>query len=554
LSVPAGGLDNANGMADVDIASPLRRVLRAFATSHRAVGYCQAMNFIAARFLLLTDSNSHIGAGAGRALGEPIPEHEEEDAYWLLVAVCTKLCPGYYVPSMTGTMADIRVVQDLLHARLPLVASKVRRLGVPLEGVVSNWLLTLFSGGGRNGMSLRVSQRVLDVLMLEGCNVLVAVTFAVFELAQEDLLRCGSISTFIEVLSGTVRGLTDAGPLLRSARNILQSVGPHQLNNARRMVTVEVTAEAEDRMKSKLHRKCNYLDDTAFEEAYAHFQISSQRAAAGGGRHGTVSRNSLLAPDGGSGGGGGGGGGGGSGGGGTSLRDDATGYDYTYIDYRSLDLTSFRELMLELKPQWSRDLSGLDRLFVAFDADHNGAIDVHEFMQGLQALSQVGSRTDKLRMLFLAYDSRGTGRLNKHDVACLLRTTNAMLDRSAAKVLAGGQSSDELVVYTAAADAILQTVCGSAGGGTGDNLSAAFEQFLKVPDLQPDVLRTVVIKLPFGSRKSLLSLKAKRDAAEVVEAEREAKAREEHEKNVALLPRSRKPSQEELQLLRTSPR
>ena len=37
---------------DVDIASPLRRVLRAFATSHRAVGYCQAMNFIAARFLL----------------------------------------------------------------------------------------------------------------------------------------------------------------------------------------------------------------------------------------------------------------------------------------------------------------------------------------------------------------------------------------------------------------------------------------------------------------------------------------------------------------------
>ena len=32
LSVPAGGLDNANGMADVDIASPLRRVLRAFAT------------------------------------------------------------------------------------------------------------------------------------------------------------------------------------------------------------------------------------------------------------------------------------------------------------------------------------------------------------------------------------------------------------------------------------------------------------------------------------------------------------------------------------------
>jgi hypothetical protein len=85
-----------------------------------------------------------------------------------LVAVCTKLCPGYYVPSMTGTLADIRVVQDLLHARMPAVASKVRRLGVPLEGIISNWLLTLYCSGGKNGIPFHVSTRILDVLMLEG--------------------------------------------------------------------------------------------------------------------------------------------------------------------------------------------------------------------------------------------------------------------------------------------------------------------------------------------------------------------------------------------------
>ena len=161
-------------------------------------------------------------------------------------------------------------------------------------------------------------------------------------------------------------------------------------------------------------------------------------------------------------------------------------------------------------------------------------------------------------MLFLAHDSRGVGRLSKLDIACLLRTTNAMLDRSAAKVFAGGESSDEMMVYTAAADAILQTICEvveeNGAGGTAGDLSAAFEQFLKVPDLQPDVLRTVVIKLPFASRKIMLSLRAKREAAEVVEAERAARVREKERRNAAHLPRSRKPSQEELQLLRTSPR
>jgi hypothetical protein len=144
----------------------LRRVLRAFATSHRAVGYCQGMNFIAARFLMINEGNEEQSQRNEETKQMEI--YKEEQAYWLLVAVCTKLCPGYYVPSMTGTLADIRVVQDLLHARMPAVASKVRRLGVPLEGIISNWLLTLYCSGGKNGIPFHVSTRILDVLMLEG--------------------------------------------------------------------------------------------------------------------------------------------------------------------------------------------------------------------------------------------------------------------------------------------------------------------------------------------------------------------------------------------------
>ena len=130
------------------------------------------MNFIAARFLMLNDDHENGGgasaAAAAAATTTASEKFCEEQAYWLLVAVCTRLCPGYYVPSMSGTLADIRVVQDLLRARLPSVASKIRRLGVPLEGIVSNWLLTLFCGGGRNGLPFHISVRVLDVLMLEG--------------------------------------------------------------------------------------------------------------------------------------------------------------------------------------------------------------------------------------------------------------------------------------------------------------------------------------------------------------------------------------------------
>ena len=573
------------------LAPPLRRVLRAFATSHRAVGYCQAMNFIAARFMMLSDvsgigDTTLGGVGGQQAL-------EEEDAYWLLAAVCTRICPGYYVPSMTGTMADIRVVKDLLHARLPAVAVKVRRLGVPLEGIVSNWLLTLFCGGGRNSMSYHVSQRVLDVLMLEGCNALVAVVFAVFDLAAPRLVRCRSVHEFMDIVNKEVRSLTDAGPLLRSAYTILRSVGPDQLNAARLMVTIEVAAEAEGRMKSKLRRKFRYFDDVAFGECYAFFKSASRTSSsssmslpsgeeAGGQEWGLGTEGVVLGGNAsgcsGSGGGEGGAAGGIVGGLGGDLGTGAQDNNavrtlrFSYVDNLSIGLPAFRSLMLELSPQWNRDARGLDRLFVAFDADHNGTIDAHEFMQGIQAMSQVGTREEKLRLLFVAFDARGQGLLGKQELGSLLRTMYAVLGRPAATLHAR--------MHEAAADAILHTLCSSAkygsgtrscadSGGGGQKAAAAadhrlvigFEQFLQLPDYQPDVLKIVSLKLPFESRRSLASLKeqASKDAAASAAgaraaAELVARRKGGNTNSPHASPILRRPSQEELIQLKTSPR
>ena len=70
----------------------LRLVLGAFSCRNRAIGYCQAMNYIVARLLMI---------------GEP------EDAFWVLCAICEDIFPGYWVPSMTGVQADLKVLEDL---------------------------------------------------------------------------------------------------------------------------------------------------------------------------------------------------------------------------------------------------------------------------------------------------------------------------------------------------------------------------------------------------------------------------------------------------------
>ncbi|CAM6034669.1 unnamed protein product [Sphagnum compactum] len=128
---------------DEDGLNMLRRLLTAYARHNPAVGYCQAMNFLAALLLLLMP---------------------EENAFWTLTGIIDNYFGGYYTEKLVEAQVDQLVFEQLVRERFPRLSTHLDSLGVQVAWVSGPWFLSIFV----NVLPWESVLRVWDVLLYEG--------------------------------------------------------------------------------------------------------------------------------------------------------------------------------------------------------------------------------------------------------------------------------------------------------------------------------------------------------------------------------------------------
>uniref|UniRef100_A0A672JNZ4 TBC1 domain family member 8B n=1 Tax=Salarias fasciatus TaxID=181472 RepID=A0A672JNZ4_SALFA len=155
--------------------SALRRVLTAYAYRNPKIGYCQAMNILTSVLLLYA---------------------KEEEAFWLLVAVCERMLPDYFNRRIIGALVDQAVFEDLIRENLPQLVENMTDLSF-FSSVSLSWFLTLFI----SVLPIESAVNVVDCFFYDGIKAILQLGLAVLDYNMEALVCCHDDAEAVTILN-----------------------------------------------------------------------------------------------------------------------------------------------------------------------------------------------------------------------------------------------------------------------------------------------------------------------------------------------------------------
>uniref|UniRef100_A0A8C9U751 TBC1 domain family member 8B n=1 Tax=Scleropages formosus TaxID=113540 RepID=A0A8C9U751_SCLFO len=155
--------------------SALRRVLTAYAYRNPKIGYCQAMNILTSVLLLYA---------------------KEEEAFWLLVAVCERMLPDYFNRRIIGALVDQAVFEELIREQLPQLTEHTTDMTF-FSSVSLSWFLTLFI----SVLPIESAVNVVDCFFYDGIKAILQLGLAVLDYNVEQLLACRDDAEAVTILN-----------------------------------------------------------------------------------------------------------------------------------------------------------------------------------------------------------------------------------------------------------------------------------------------------------------------------------------------------------------
>lgn len=175
----------------------LYNILCAICAARVEIGYVSSLSHLVAFFLLIQSTDS---SDAG-------------SVFWLVIALIDIVLPvAYYDKGLVGVRADTHMIKLLIYQRLPKLNKHLQQYNVDLSLISLKWLLCVFT----LNIPLYCTVRIFDVLFLEGSNVLLSISLALYKSMQHDILRLHDTSDIMNYIDTHMKSYKHIDELLHN--------------------------------------------------------------------------------------------------------------------------------------------------------------------------------------------------------------------------------------------------------------------------------------------------------------------------------------------------
>ena len=228
----------------------LRNILLCYSTRNTSVGYCQGMNFIICRLLLIMDN--------------------EEQTFWLFVQIMEYFLSLFYYANLAGIIVETTLIETLLPIYLPDLHNFLEKnnFTTTTSNFIHKWMVCLFT----QTLKFELAYTFMDFFFIDGRTALIKNSIFIFAYLQNEIMQQDSFEDIYMILTDVENKIVSPKDMIyflyeknfdlsiddiNALRNALQKPILNKLINGELLSTAKRTLEE---MTELLHKKKIYCD------------------------------------------------------------------------------------------------------------------------------------------------------------------------------------------------------------------------------------------------------------------------------------------------------
>ena len=170
----------------------LKNILICYSIRNTSVGYCQGMNFIGGRLLLIMGS--------------------EEQTFWLFIQIMEKILSIIYYSELVGIVVETTIIENLISFYFPKLNEFFieNNFNVPLRNFIHKWMVCLFT----QTLSPEMVYSFFDFLFLDGIDLLINNSLFIMSFIHDKLINNNNIEFMYSLFNEGLLNIHDVKTMI----------------------------------------------------------------------------------------------------------------------------------------------------------------------------------------------------------------------------------------------------------------------------------------------------------------------------------------------------